>query len=52
MTDEEKQQLGHLEIGEVVLFREGEHVRLNVVVLPHEQPLVFTSHTDTHEETA
>ncbi len=50
MTDEEKQQLGHLEIGEVVLFREGEHIRLNVLVLPHEQPLVFTSHTDTHEE--
>jgi hypothetical protein len=43
MTDQEKEQLGHLEIGEVVLFREGEHIRLNVHVLPHEQPLVFTS---------
>lgn len=50
MTDEEKQQLGHLEIGEVVLFREGEHVRLNVLVLPHEQPLVFTSNNAAHEE--
>jgi type IV secretory pathway VirB4 component len=51
MTDEEKQQLGHLEIGEVVLFREGEHVRLNILVLPHEQPLVFTSQSESHEET-
>ena len=50
MTDEEKQQLGHLEIGEVVLFREGEHVRLNVLVLPHEQPLVFTSNNAANEE--
>ncbi len=43
MTDEEKQQLGHLAIGEVVLFRESEHVRINIIVLPFEQPLVFTS---------
>jgi type IV secretory pathway VirB4 component len=41
MTDEEKTNLGHLGIGEVVLFREEEHTRLNIVVLPHEQPLVF-----------
>jgi len=43
MTDEEKQQLGHLNIGEVVLFRENEHVRLNVIVLPFEKPLTFTN---------
>ena len=43
MTDEEKKQLGHLGVGEVVLFREGEHIRLNVVVLPFEQQLVFTT---------
>lgn len=43
MTDEEKKQLGHLGVGEVVLFREGEHIRLNISVLPFEQPLVFTS---------
>lgn len=43
MTDEEKTNLGHLGIGEVVLFREEEHTRLNIVVLPFEQPLVFTS---------
>ena len=43
MTDEEKQQLGHLGIGEVVLFRENEHVRVNIIVLPFEQQLVFTS---------
>ncbi len=49
MTDEEKQQLGHLEIGEVVLFREGEHIRLNILVLQHEQNLVFTSFSTSHE---
>lgn len=42
MTDEEKQQLGHLSIGEVLLFREGEHVRVKMTVLPFEKPLVFT----------
>lgn len=42
MTDEEKQQLGYLNIGEVVLFREEEHIRLNILVLPFEEPLVFT----------
>ncbi|QQS43859.1 ATP-binding protein [Candidatus Roizmanbacteria bacterium] len=42
MTDEEKKQMGHLSIGEVILFREGEHVRLNITVLPFEKPLVFT----------
>ena len=49
MTDEEKKQLGHLDIGEVVLFRETEHIRLNIIVLPHEQSLVFTSPTESHE---
>ncbi len=43
MTDEEKQQLGHLGIGEVILFREGEHIRLNILVLPFEKPLTFTN---------
>ena len=43
MTDEEKQQLGHLGIGEVILFREGEHIRLNIITLPFERPLVFTN---------
>lgn len=41
MTDDEKQQLGYLNVGEVVLFREDEHIRLNIVVLPFEEPLVF-----------
>ncbi len=49
MTDEEKQQLGHLGIGEVVLFREGEHIRLNVIVLPFEQNLVFTTPGEQNE---
>ncbi len=41
MTEEEKGQLGHLGIGEMLLFREEEHIRLDMIVLPHEQPLVF-----------
>ncbi len=49
MTDEEKQQLGHLGVGEVVLFRENEHIRLNILVLPHEQPLVFAKPFEEHE---
>ena len=49
MTDEEKQQLGHLDIGEVVLFREGEHVRLNIIVLPFEKPLVFNGSQNVPE---
>lgn len=42
MTEEEREQLGRLDIGEIVLFREQEHVRLNVLVLPFEKPLLFT----------
>lgn len=49
MTDEEKQQLGHLGVGEIVLFREGEHIRLNVLVLPFEKPLVFTNLNSEYE---
>jgi hypothetical protein len=49
MTDEEKQQLGHLGIGEVVLFREGEHIRLDIFVLPHEKPLLFTRQSEDGE---
>jgi conjugal transfer ATP-binding protein TraC len=49
MTDEEKQQLGHLGIGEVVLFRENEHVRLNIHVLPFEKQLVFTNPAEPYE---
>ncbi len=49
MTDEEKQQLGHLGVGEIVLFREGEHIRLNIVVLPFEKQLVFTNPETSYE---
>lgn len=42
MTDDEKQQLGSLGVGEVVLFRENEHMRVDVLVLPSEQPIVFS----------
>ena len=40
MTNEEKQQLGNLAIGEMVLFRENEHMRADVYVLEHEEELV------------
>ena len=41
MTDDEKQQLGNLGVGEVVLFRENEHMRVDILVLPSEQPYIF-----------
>ncbi len=41
MTDEEKQQLGSLGTGEVVLFRENEHMRVDMFLLPYEQQLLF-----------
>ncbi len=53
MTDEEKGQLGHLGIGEMLLFREEEHIRLDMIVLPHEQQLVFPKapqEEDHHED--
>jgi conjugal transfer ATP-binding protein TraC len=40
MTNEEKQQLGNLAIGEMVLFRENEHLRADMYVLEHEEELV------------
>jgi len=40
MTNEEKQQLGNLAIGEMVLFRENEHMRADVYILEHEEELV------------
>ncbi len=41
MTDEERQQLGSLGIGELVLFRENEHMRADILVLPSEEQYVF-----------
>ena len=41
MTQEEKQQLGNLGIGEVVLFRENEHMRVDIFVLPHEEKFIL-----------
>ena len=41
MTNEEKQQLGNLGVGEVILFRENEHMRVDVLVLPNEKAYVF-----------
>ncbi|MBA3723511.1 MAG: DUF87 domain-containing protein [Candidatus Levybacteria bacterium] len=40
MTDEEKRQLGELEIGEIVLYRQNEHMRVDILSLPHEDRLI------------
>ncbi|MGH7204402.1 MAG: VirB4 family type IV secretion system protein, partial [Candidatus Levyibacteriota bacterium] len=40
MTNEEKQQLGSLAVGEMVLFRENEHMRADIFVLESEEELV------------
>ena len=40
MTDEEKRQLGELEIGEIVLYRQNEHMRVDILSLPHEDALI------------
>lgn len=40
MTDEEKLQLGELEIGEIVLYRQNEHMRVSVLPLPYEESLL------------
>ena len=40
MTDEEKLQLGELEIGEIVLYRQNEHMRVSVLPLPYEEKLL------------
>lgn len=41
MTNEEKQQLGSLGVGEVVLFRENEHIRVDIFVLPREEQFIL-----------
>jgi conjugal transfer ATP-binding protein TraC len=43
MTDEEKRQLGELEIGEIVLYRQNEHMRVDILSLPHEDSLIGMS---------
>lgn len=40
MTNEEKRQLGELEIGEIVLYRQNEHMRVDIVPLPFEEKLI------------
>jgi type IV secretory pathway VirB4 component len=44
MTDEEKKSMGSLRKGEVVIFRENDHVAAYIKVLPSEMELVFTDH--------
>lgn len=46
MTNEEKQQLGNLAVGEMVLFRENEHLRADIFVLESEEELVGISRTN------
>lgn len=50
MTDEEKKSLGNLRKGEVVIFREGEHIGAYIQVLPNERGLVLTQEAETHED--
>ena len=40
MTDDEKRQLGELEIGEIVLYRQNEHMRVSILPLPFEEELI------------
>lgn len=40
MTNEERQQLGNLAVGEIVLFRENEHMRADIFILEHEEELI------------
>ncbi len=40
MTDDEKLQLGELEIGEIVLYRQNEHMRVSILPLPYEEKLL------------
>ncbi len=40
MTDEEKRQLGELEIGEMVLYRQNEHMRVDMLPLPYEEEII------------
>ena len=40
MTDDEKRQLGEMEIGEIVLYRQNEHMRVDILPLPYEEELI------------
>ena len=44
MTDEEKKGMGSLRKGEVIIFRENDHVAAYIKVLPSERELVFTNY--------
>lgn len=43
MSDEERARLGNLGVGEAVMFRENEHIRFDVMVLPSEEQFVFSN---------
>lgn len=40
MTDEEKRRLGEMEIGEIVLYRQNEHMRVDILVMPYEEEII------------
>lgn len=40
MTDDEKRQLGEMEIGEMVLYRQNEHMRVEILALPYEEEII------------
>jgi type IV secretory pathway VirB4 component len=46
MTDEEKRQLGELEIGEIVLYRQNEHMRVDMIPLPFEEEIIGIRKTE------
>ena len=51
MTDEEKKNLGNMRKGEVVIFREDEHIGAYIQILPSEQELVMTQQAEeSHED--
>ncbi|HEV2339207.1 MAG TPA: hypothetical protein VGT05_00385 [Patescibacteria group bacterium] len=50
MTDEEKKNLGEMKKGEVIIFRESEHIGTYIQVLPHERNLVFTQQAASSNE--
>ncbi|HSW97002.1 MAG TPA: DUF87 domain-containing protein [Candidatus Saccharimonadales bacterium] len=50
MTPEEKKSLGNMRKGEVVIFREDEHIGAYIQVLPSERTLVLTQQSDNHED--
>ena len=50
ITDEEKKSLGNMRKGEVVIFREEEHIGAYIQVLPSERALVLTQEAENSHD--